>query len=70
MSRSNTSSVDMADGLKNSYLATQLNHTVGGKSSFAPASTANAARQALTAEQKSKAKKKAKLAKASRKKNK
>lgn len=70
MSRSNTSSVDMADGLKNSYLATLQKNSVGGKSTIVPESVANAARKSLSAEQKSKAKKKAKLAKASRKKNK
>jgi hypothetical protein len=70
MSRTNTSSVDMADGLKNSHLATQQKNNIGGKNGIVPESNANAARKAISAEQKSKAKKKAKLAKASRKKNK
>jgi len=72
MAKANTSSVDMEDGLKNAYFATlqRKNNRVGGKNSIVPDSKENERRKALTAEQKKKARKKAKMAKASRKKNK
>ena len=70
MSRANTSSVDMADGLKNSYLATQQKNSAIQKSSTVPNSIKNEKRKEKSQQQKQKAKKKAKIAKTSRKKNK
>ena len=70
--KANTSSVKMEDGLKNAYLATlqRQNNNSGEKDGITPDSKPNEKRKDITALAKAKAKKKAKLAKASRKKNK
>ena len=74
MSRENTSSVDMANGKKMAYLASQEKAAL--KSEFykdskeVDSQVVNARKKANLALKKAKAKKKAKMAKASRKKNK
>ena len=67
--RSNTSSVDMGKGLKLSHLATQQTNETDSNNTIYK-SVSNKQRKPLSADAKAKAKKRAKLAKASRKKNK
>ncbi len=69
MARSNTSSVEMDDGVKLAFLARTQKNTFGGSNNPNEKQEAGE-RKATSAAQKAKAKKKAKLAKASRKKNK
>ena len=69
MARSNTSSVEMDDGLKIAFQARTKKNTFG--STTEPKSKQESGtRKTTTAQQKAKAKKKAKMAKASRRKNK
>lgn len=71
MAKSNTSSVKMDSGLKNSYLARQGQKQQSGYNQKQhEAGEVNAAKAQKSAAQKKKAKAKAKMAKASRKKNK
>ncbi len=69
MSRSNTSSVEMDDGVKLAFLARTQKNSFGSKDDPNEKQTAGE-RKSKSATQKAKAKKKAKMAKASRKKNK
>ena len=77
MSRENTSSVDMASGKKMAYLASQEKVTIksqfqakGESGDVVEKQVVNARKLANLADAKAKAKRKSKLAKASRKKNK
>lgn len=69
MARSNTSSVEMDDGVKLAFLARTQKNTFGSTTN-PNAKQEVGERKAISAAQKAKAKKKAKMAKASRKKNK
>ncbi len=69
MARSNTSSVEMEDGVKLAFQARTQKNTFGTKENPQEKQVAGE-RKSVTAAQKAKAKKKAKMAKASRKKNK
>lgn len=69
MARSNTSSVEMDDGVKLAFQARTQKNTFGTTTDPNEKQEAGE-RKTTTASQKAKAKKKAKMAKASRKKNK
>ena len=69
MARSNTSSVEMDEGLKIAFQARTQKNTFG-TSTDPNQKQETGKRKSVTAAQKAKAKKKAKMAKASRKKNK
>lgn len=69
MAKSNTSSVEMDDGVKLAFLARTQKNTFGTATDPNEKQEAGE-RKTTTAAQKAKAKKKAKMAKASRKKNK
>jgi len=69
MAGANTASVDMGSGYKTAHMATQQQSSDGSKGGI-PVSKANETRKDTSAAARAKAKKKAKLAKASRKKNK
>ncbi len=69
MSRANNSSVEMDDGIKAAYLMRTQKNTFGAKTDIND-NQKSGERKQKTAAEKAKAKKKAKLAKASRKKNK
>jgi len=69
MARSNTSSVEMDDGVKLAFQARTQKNTFGTSADLNEKQEAGE-RKAATAAKKAKAKKKAKMAKASRKKNK
>jgi len=74
MSRENTSSVDMANGKKMAYYASQekasMDKSYSKNTAEAKTQVINARKASNLANAKAKAKKKAKMAKASRKKNK
>lgn len=69
MSRANTSSVEMDDGVKLAFLARTQKNNFGTTTNPNEKQEAGE-RKTITASQKAKAKKKAKMAKASRRKNK
>lgn len=69
MSRSNTSSVEMDDGIKIAFKARTTKNNFGTTTDINDKKEAGE-RKALSAEQKAKAKKKAKMAKQSKRKNK
>jgi len=69
MSRANTSSVEMDDGIKIAFMARTRKNTFGTITDPNAKQVAGE-RKSVTSEAKAKARKKAKLAKASRKKNK
>ena len=69
MSRANTSSVEMDDGIKIAFKARTKKSTFGTTTDINDKQEA-ATRKAISADQKAKAKKKAKLAKQSKRKNK